>query len=358
MFFYSTEIQDGKARHLGEELPWNLLQTIAIIQLYAEEKWIEPPEISQMPLSLLYHQTMSIIKSHSELSPPQLAERVLTLSPFKAITQNHFRRLLRHLLEIGHLERTEEGGLIIGIEAEKIVNNYRFYAVFMDNTEYRVRDKSREIGAISVAPEIDSTIRLAGHAWRVLMVYEEQKIVEVQRVKGKADTLWSGGGAQIHTRIMQKIRETLLSQDSYPYLQARAKKRLQIARETAQSSGLRNSSILSLAPNRFLIFPWCGSLQFSTQLLMLDQANIKVRRDFEPYYYELVHEANNPDDVRLQFRQLCSKLPASSDLMRQVYEAALRRNKYDRYISSDLLREAFAHDFIDIPGAIESVKQL
>ena len=357
MFFYSTE-QDGKKRHLGEELPWNLLQTIAIIQLYAEEKWIEPPEISQMPLSLLYHQTMSIIKSHSELSPPQLAQRVLTLSPFNAITQDHFRRLLRHLLEIGHLERTDEGDLIIGIEAEKIVNNYRFYAVFMDNTEYRVRDKSREIGAISLAPEIDSTFRLAGHAWRVLMVHEEQKIVEVQRVKGKADTLWSGGGAQIHTRILQKIRETLLSQDSYPYLQARAKKRLQIARETAQSSGLRNSSILSLAPNRFLIFPWCGSRQFSTQLLMLDQANIKVRRNFEPYYYELVHEADNPDDVRLQFRQLCSKLPTSSDLMRQVHEAALRRNKYDPYVPTDLLRETFAQDFVDIPGAIESIKRL
>ncbi len=68
MFFYVTEKQ-AERRHLGEELPWNLLQTIAIIQLYAEEKWIEPPEVPKMPLSLLYHQTMSIIKSHSELSP-------------------------------------------------------------------------------------------------------------------------------------------------------------------------------------------------------------------------------------------------------------------------------------------------
>ena len=126
MFFYSTE-QDGEKRHLGEELPWNLLQTIAIIQLYAEEKWIEPPEVPKMPLSLLYHQTMSIIKSHSELSPPQLAERLLTLSPFKSITQEHFRRLLLpHLLDIEHLERTERGDLIIGVEAERIVKQLSF----------------------------------------------------------------------------------------------------------------------------------------------------------------------------------------------------------------------------------------
>ena len=357
MFFYSTE-QDGEKRHMGEELPWNLLQTIAIIQLYAEEKWIEPPEVPKMPLSLLYHQTMSIVKSHSELSPPQLAARVLTLSPFKSVTQEHFRRLLRHLLEIEHLERTEKGDLIIGIEGEKIVNNYRFYAVFMDEALYRVRDQSREVGTIQTAPEVDSTIALAGYSWRVLSVDEDARVIDVRRVKGKADANWSSTGPPNHTRILQKMRAILLGQDSYPYLQASAKRRLQIAQYVAQSNGLQHSSILPLAPNRFLVFPWCGSRQFSTQLLMLDQANIKVRRVYEPYYYELVQEADNPDDLRLRFRQLCSTLPASSDLTGKIQDAALRRNKYDPYIPTDLLREAFARDHVDIPGAIESIKRL
>ena len=44
--------------------------------------------------------------------------------------------------------------------------------------------------------------------------------------------------------------------------------------------------------------------------------------------------------------------------MGQVHEAALRRNKYDPYVPTDLLREAFAQDFVDIPGAIESIKRL
>lgn len=357
MFLYATEL-DGEKRHLGEELPWNLLQTIAIIQLYAEEKWIEPPEVPTMLLSLLYHQTMSIIKSQGELSPPQLAERVLTLSPFKSVTQDHFRGLLRHLLEIRHLERTETGNLIIGIEAEKIVNNYRFYAVFMDEALYRVRDQSREVGTIHAAPEVDSTIALAGYTWRILSVDEDTRVIEARRVKGKADAHWSSAGPPIHTRILQKIRAILLGQDSYPYLQASAKRRLQIAQNVAQSNGLQHSSILPLAPNRFLVFPWCGSRQFSTQLLMLDQANIKVRRVYEPYYYELVQETDSPDDLRLRFRQLCSTLPASSDLTGKIQDAALRRNKYDPYIPTDLLREAFARDHVDIPGAVESMKRL
>ena len=88
MFFYATE-QAGKKRHLGEELPWNLLQTIAIIQLYAEEKWIEPPEVPKMPLSLLYHQTMSIIKSHSELSP-QKYDRYIPTDLLREAIANDF----------------------------------------------------------------------------------------------------------------------------------------------------------------------------------------------------------------------------------------------------------------------------
>ena len=356
LFFYSTETQRD-ARHIGEELPWNLLQTIAIIQLYAEEKWIEPPEIPQMPLSLLYHQTMSVIKSQSELSPPQLAERVLSLSPFKAVTQDHFRRLLRHLLEIEHLEQTERGDLIIGVEAERIVNNYRFYAVFADNTEYRVRDKSREIGTIQAAPAIDSTIALAGYSWRVLSVDENRRVIDVRLVKGKAAKHWSGAGPSIHTRILQKIRAILLSQDSYPYLQAGAKERLQSARDSAQSSGLRDTSILPLAPGKYLIFPWCGTRQYATQLLALEHAGVKTTGSCSPYYYELERKAQTVAALKQELVAICRDAPGARDLSERMI-AVHCAAKYDPYVATELLREAAARDYVDIPGAIESMERL
>ena len=187
MFFYCTE-EHSDARHFGEEMPWNFLQTLAIIQLYVKEQWIEPPHIPRLPLSLLYHQTMSIIYAHTELTPPQLAERVLTLSPFEYVTADQFRQMLHHLLDIEHLQRTETGGLIIGIGAENIVNNYRFYAVFMDEALYRVRDKAREIGTIQAAPEVDSTFVLAGYIWRVLSIDSERRIIEVERAQRHEQT--------------------------------------------------------------------------------------------------------------------------------------------------------------------------
>ena len=357
MFFYSTE-QAGEKRHLGEELPWNLLQTIAIIQLCAEEKWIEPPEVPMMPLSLLYHQTMSIIKSHSDVSPPHLAERALTLPPFKAITPVHFRRLLRHLLEIEHLEQTEQGGLIIGIEAEKIVNNYRFYAVFEDITEYRVRDRSRELGTISGPPNPEDTIRLAGYVWRILTIYEDQKVIEVERVRGQSATFWHNvSNIAIHTRVSRKIREILLSQENFPYLLEHARKRLQTARDAARSSLLGDISILPLAPDRMLIFPWCGTRQFKTQLALLEQTGFDIARTRSPYYYELEFKSNDATALKRELATLCKCAPGALEMSEQA-SAVVGQQKYDRFVPNDLLREAFAHDYFDIPGAIESLKAL
>ena len=357
MFFYCTEEQSD-ATHFGEEIPWNLLQAIATAQLYLKEKWIEPPAIPHLPLSLLYHQTMSIVYSHTELSPPRLAERVLSLSPFENVSTDQFRQLLRHLLEIEHLKQTETGGLFIGIGAENIVNNYRFYAVFMDEVEYRVRDKSREIGTIQSAPAVDSTILLAGYIWRVLSVDEERRIIEVERAKGGKRQPWRGGGIQIHTRILQMMREILLSAGDFIYIKERARRRLAIAREAAQTCDLMSSSILPLADNRFLLCPWCGTRRFNTLALMLEHGGFNVVRTYEPYYLEVRAKCDTVNDLKRQFAQLCQNPPSIEELSNQVDDHALIVNKYDQYVPEPLLREAYSVDYLDIPGVIESIRRL
>ena len=97
---------------LPESIPWYLLQGIALVQLYAEERFVEPPRMDRLPYSLLYHQTMSALASCGEMTPAELASRVLTLSCFHRITQDDYRLLLRHLIETDHINRTENGQLI------------------------------------------------------------------------------------------------------------------------------------------------------------------------------------------------------------------------------------------------------
>ena len=66
-------------------MPWTLLQGIALVQLYTEERWVEPQRMDKYPYSLLYHQTMATLASCGEASPAALASKVLSLSTFKQV---------------------------------------------------------------------------------------------------------------------------------------------------------------------------------------------------------------------------------------------------------------------------------
>lgn len=63
MWFVMREEEPEPRTMMPETIPWKLLQGIALVQLYREEKWVEPPELDRLPYSLLYHQTMSTLAS-------------------------------------------------------------------------------------------------------------------------------------------------------------------------------------------------------------------------------------------------------------------------------------------------------
>ena len=97
MWFVMQEEQPEARAMLPVTVPWTLIQGIALIQLYREERWVEPPKLDRLPFSLLYHQTMCTLASCGEMSAAALASRVLSLSYFHRITQEDYRLLLRHL---------------------------------------------------------------------------------------------------------------------------------------------------------------------------------------------------------------------------------------------------------------------
>ena len=48
--------------------------------------------------------------------------------------------------------------VIVGLKGERVVNNFKFYAVFQDNEEYKVRCESQELGTIVKPPLRDDKI--------------------------------------------------------------------------------------------------------------------------------------------------------------------------------------------------------
>ncbi len=351
MWFVCGEELPASDDTLPERIPWQLLQCIAIIQLYLEEHWIEPVRPARYPVSLLYHQTMSTLTSQGELTPAALAQRVLTLPPFRSISQDDYRSLLRHLIGLDHIQHTDERGLIVGLAGERVVCDFHFYAVFPDNEEYAVREESREIGSIVMPPPPGERFALAGRAWEVIEIDAKRKLVLVKRVGGKAKASWTGQGGDIHSKVLQRMQRALVVEETlYPYLQPRASERLKTARSFAKSSGLAEQNIVALGGDTLCVFPWMGNAACRTLMRALRSrsADPETAPSFGgllPYYFTL-STTEGCDTIRQQIDDLCQAEVTPDDLVDANESPEL--NKYDQYVPSDLLRKAFTADWLDV----------
>jgi ATP-dependent helicase Lhr and Lhr-like helicase len=360
MRFVCTEEKVSVEASLEEQIPWQLLQCIAIIQLYLEERWIEPIKPIKYPLSLLYHQTMSILAAGGEVSPAALAKQVLSLPSFSAIALENFRLLLRYLIDINHIQLTEENKLIIGLPGEKVVRKFQFYAVFPDNEEYVVKHATTEIGSIFMPPPIGNQFALAGNAWEVLEVDFRKKIVLVKQVEGKASNFWRGGSGNIHTRILQRMRQVLQEDIEYSYLQKNARKRLQKVRELARNSGLDKQNILLLENNKCCIFPWMGTVAYRTLERLLNSCcreslEIKSIGGVNPYFLTIKLGKDKFQYLYDEIVSLCEQRITAEDLLADAEVPEIQ--KYDRFIPHSILRKAFASDYLDIKELKQQVKK-
>ena len=216
MHFVMREEQPEPRAMLPETVPWKLLQGIALVQLYREEHWVEPPALDRLPYSLLYHQVMGILASCGELTPAELAQRVLTLSYFHRVSADDLRCLLRHLIEIDHIEVTESGGLIVGLAGERVTNSFKFYAVFQENEEFTVRCESAELGTIVNPPPAGERIAIAGHCWLVEEVDWKRHLVYCTQIKGRVPAYFGDCAGDINTHILERMKRVLEEHEAYP----------------------------------------------------------------------------------------------------------------------------------------------
>lgn len=359
LWLICPEDQATGQENLPQQIPWDLLQAIAVIQLYVEERWIEPIHPTQYPFSLLYHQTMSTLMGMGELSASALAQRVLTLPPFQHVSHDDFRTLLRHLVEIDHIQSTDERGLIVGLAGEKVVRDFRFYAVFPDNEEYLVRDETREIGSIVLPPPPGERFALAGRTWECLEIDLQRRTVFVRMVKGAAEAAWQGSGGAIHRRVLERMRRVLLEETMYPYLQVGAARRLTEARRLAKTVELERRHVFPLGGNLFCVIPWMGSVEYRTldryfrhmtqnPAQFVEPVRIGAISGLSPYYFMVrLHEG----DAAALLRAIVSLVTSEVDIDSLLGEdEAPQLQKYDEFIPRNLLRKAFAVDYLDVLG--------
>jgi ATP-dependent Lhr-like helicase len=359
MRFVCTEDQPSSEKTLPEQIPWQLLQCIAIIQLYLEERWIEPIKPLKYPLSLLYQQTMSIVAATREIWPTTLAKQVLNLPSFKAITKEDLKLLLRYLIDIDHIQKTEKGTLILGISGEKVVGRFQFYAIFPENQEYIVKHGTTEIGSIIQILPVGNQFSLAGKNWEILEIDFKKKIIFVKQVDGKGSIYWRGGNGTIHTKILQRMRQVLFEDIEYGYLQKNALKRLQEVRILTRNTGIQHKNILLLEKGKCCIFPWMGTVGYRTLERLLNsfcRESLEIKRisGVSPYFLTLQLGKDKFKYLYAEIVSLCHQRIKSEDLVSQA--EAFEKRKYDEFIPKELLHKAFASDCLDMMELREQVE--
>lgn len=352
MWFVMREDHPEPRAMMPDLIPWYLIQGIALVQLYIEERFVEPPRTGRLPYSLLYHQTMSTLASCGEMTPGELASRVLPLACFRRVSQEDYRLLLRHLLELDHISPTENGGLILGLAGERIVNNYKFYAVFQENIEYSVRSGPEELGTIVKPPPVGDKIAIAGRVWAVDEVDHKKREVWCTLVKGRIPAYFGDVAGDIHTRILERMYGVLQEQKSYPYLMGHGACRLQDARETFLKSGMEHRPLVHLGGNMWALFPWLGSYAFLALERFLKircgkRLGLKGLNPSRPYYLQFTMNVSEAEFYQITAEEAAKEF----DPLELVYPKEVPVfEKYDEYVPEELVRKGFALGVLDLDG--------
>ena len=366
--------------------PWNLLRTMAVIQLYLEEKWIEPPAKKPLPMSLLIHQTLAILASLGEHSFEDLASLLLSFPPFKGIPLSDFHSLMTWLEKYRYIGITEEGRLILGLEGERIVNHHSFYPVFPGEETFRIITDGREIGTVNFVPDLLSVLAVGGQRWIVKYIDLQKREIWVTETRDEGnERLWRGRGSEIHSRIIEKMKLLLMEiqeikknwpaetfnkiKSSFPYLSASACRALETGAEAAFLSEITAHPLITETAaekenSALVLFPWTGSSGMRTIAAVLGSAETRKTlqilsvEEEEELYFRIITKAS-PGEFRRLLTETFHKALTADFLQKLINQKVLPyTDKYDYLLPTGLHARQYAANMLDMSVLEKLVKEL
>ncbi len=261
-----------------------LIRAIAVTDL-ALKGWTEGIRSNPLPFGLLYHQMMAYLKgTDHDVRWPELRDAMLSMWPFRNISKEEARELAMHLVHEGHLQRMEDGTIIIGLKAEPIVNGKDFASVFEAPAETEVRHKGEVVGTVQGNPKEGYRITLAGRFWEV--VRKGDGWVDVKEAtESLTEARWESMPPEVDDRVLERMREVLESEETFPWLDSKAVAELAISRSTYRSNGYDD---VVDTPAGYMVFPWLGTRSFEGMKRALnDIPEVEVVADASPLWIEI-----------------------------------------------------------------------
>lgn len=338
---YIAERELSNDLHPADALRCQLVQSVAMVQLLVA-KWFEPPRLGALHLSTLAQQILAVITQYGGATASRIHQTLCVRGAFSGVSQDAFAGVLRSLGSTDHrlIEQAPDGTLLLGEVGERIVDHYDFYAVFQSHDEYRVVYEGKDLGTLPILAVLapGMTIIFSGRRWQVLEVLDREKIVVVTPSTAGVPPMFGGEGGDLHDMVVSEMRKVYRGTDVPTYLDPIAARLLGEGRDEYRRLDLDRRGIVDSDGDIFL-FPWAGSIATSTLLMALKERGLEV--SMRGIMLE-VHRQQ--EDVVRDILRSFVNVGAPDPVHLAASVGNLIREKYDPYLSHELLAVGFAAD--------------
>ncbi|MGB5854896.1 MAG: DEAD/DEAH box helicase [Oceanisphaera sp.] len=347
---------------LVDKLRMELLQSIAMIRLLVAGKWFEPADTEQFHFSTLLHQVLAVTAQWGGVRADQLYRTLCQTGPFQKVTVDHFKQLLLQMGKDELLTQLSSGELVLGLQGERLVSHYTFYAVFKTPEEFRVVASGKTLGTLPIDTMIlvDQHIVFGGKRWKVVGIDTDKKVINVEHAKGGEPPKFGGSGMGIHDVVRQEMF-SIYREGDYRITAGASKVDFldDMARDLfAEGQGLFNDLNLDNEPviqqgNNVYVLPWLGDKVVNTLVVLLAKLGYKT----SAFAGVIEIEKADAKQVRKDLLSLLdSQLPSAKELAALVPEKDIE--KYDKYLPEALLEEGYGRRAFDIYTSTDWIKKI
>ncbi|PWU50156.1 hypothetical protein DLJ47_24615 [Micromonospora sp. S4605] len=337
----------------ADTLRSQLVQSVAMVDLLLA-KWYEPPDTASMHLSTLTQQILSVIAQRGGAHPQQLHDALCGYGPFARVDKSTFIALLRCMGKQDLLTQDSQGLLLPGGVGDRLVNHYSFYTAFTTPEEFRLVADGRTIGSLPVDNPITPGMLLifSGRRWKIVAIDTRQKVIDLVRSGGGRPPSFSGSGGEVADAVRQRMRTIYTTTEMPRYLDRQAQALLEEGRAAFNRYALDSHAILGWG-NDTLLFPWRGDRIINTLAVALTREGLEVGHDG----VALTIRGTDPAGLWEVIRRLADESPPDP----LVLAAAVPNkaaDKYDQYLTDELLTAAYAARALDVPATWHTLRSM
>lgn len=343
-----------------DNLRLELVQSAAMIRLLIVSKWFEPADTSQFHFSTLLHQILAITAQWGGIRPDQLYGLLCKTGPFDKVSIEQFKLLLTHMASTQLLTQLQSGEIVLGLNGERIVSHYTFYAVFKTPEEFRMVVGSKTLGTLPIDSVVipDQHIVFGGRRWKVLEIDTEKKVIYLEPTKGGRPPKFGGHGMGVHDVIRQEMFEILRSgehriavEDSYiEFLDETARSLMADATRYFKDAQLESKHLIQYGKN-VIFLPWMGDKIVNTLAVLLKNKGYILGA------FAGVIEIENTevsDIQRVLSQLLLEPLPTNEELAESVPVKYV--DKYDEFLPNKLLNLGYGSRAFDSASTFKWLK--